>query len=412
MTPQENSRIERARMLIYMKRYTDAEVELKALLSQFPDNATGIALLGHCKSRRGYPYDGAILIRQAIGIRPDDDYLHYLLSLAYLEANNIDAAQRSITAALTSRPDDATYIAIQSNIYLTQARWNEALAAANRALASDPQHQLALTCRALALIRLERLTESEATIRSALRYYPLSEFYHQLLGQTRLDHGDVNASLDAFRESVRLDPTQDNSKLGLLTAMKARYWLYRIHLGFKKWRHSTDPQQRESSALLFTMITIAYIVISVVAWISPVFLTAFFVMSSLFALIGLIEPVANLVLNFNARWRHALDQGKRWIAWTTLIGLITAMIGAVFLLTEVANLGLPTIVFGLGLTILFGIFYNDIGDGQKKDDATLAVTVIILLGVASLAMPVIGFDTLFVTNFFVIGTFIGWWMLG
>ena len=70
--------LERAQQLIQLKRYVEAEKELKQVLATDPNQAQALALFSICQSEQGNRKEASTLIQQAIAKEPDNDYFLYL----------------------------------------------------------------------------------------------------------------------------------------------------------------------------------------------------------------------------------------------------------------------------------------------------------------------------------------------
>ena len=73
-----DSILQRVHQLIQLSRYEEAARELKVVLASEPENTDAIALLSICYAEQNQLDEASILIQQAIGKAPDNDYFLYL----------------------------------------------------------------------------------------------------------------------------------------------------------------------------------------------------------------------------------------------------------------------------------------------------------------------------------------------
>jgi predicted O-linked N-acetylglucosamine transferase (SPINDLY family) len=85
-------------------------------------------------------------------------------------------------------------------------RWEHAATACRAALAADPRHRDARNMLAIADIRLWNLAEAEANVHELLQDYPRDASLWALLGNVLSKAGRSEEALDAFRQSLQIQP--------------------------------------------------------------------------------------------------------------------------------------------------------------------------------------------------------------
>ena len=77
-------------------------------------------------------------IKQAITIRPDEDYYFYLLAFGYYYKDENFGAQRMLNKAIELNPYVADYFGLSALILLEEFELKKALKKADEGLAIDP----------------------------------------------------------------------------------------------------------------------------------------------------------------------------------------------------------------------------------------------------------------------------------
>ena len=230
-----NPQFERAQLLYQQSRFDLAEQELRQALSVEPEEPFAHALLALCLTQREQFDDAEKEAQQAVHLAPDFSYPHYALASVLHDRLRFEEARVAIEEALRLDPEDADYCALLSQIHLDLKRWAEALEAAERGLQFDPEHVACTNLRAIALVKLGRKSEAGATIGAALAKNPDNPITHANQGWTLLEQGDPKRALEHFREALRLDPTNEWARAGIVEALKARNIIYGLMLRYFLW---------------------------------------------------------------------------------------------------------------------------------------------------------------------------------
>jgi tetratricopeptide (TPR) repeat protein len=100
------AQLERARAEAKAKRYVTAEVLLRDLLKQDPDNIGALDLLGFVAYFRGKPEQGEEVCRRVLQLSPDHAYAHKGLGLNIAKrGGDMDEAIASIQRAIELEPE-------------------------------------------------------------------------------------------------------------------------------------------------------------------------------------------------------------------------------------------------------------------------------------------------------------------
>lgn len=227
-----SAHIEKAAILIQQSRYDLAEQQLTLELAKSPNNADAHSLLALCLANSKKYREAIKEAETGIGLAPDSSYAHYVLASVLHDEGELKRAESEVREALRIDSDDADYLALLGTILYMRKQFEPALRAVEQALAQDPKHVTALNLRSMVLGKLNRVGEAKAGIDAALREDPDNAFTHSTRGWTELEHGDHREALDHFREALRLDPELETAREGLLEALKAKSFIYRLMLKY------------------------------------------------------------------------------------------------------------------------------------------------------------------------------------
>jgi len=353
--------VARALLLFEQSRYDLAEEELKRALGEDPDDAVAHAMLGLCLAQRDALEEAQREADAAIGLAPDLPLAHRTKARVMHERNRLEEAAASAEEAVRLDPEDADHHALAGAIRASQERWADAVAAAERGLALDAEHVACTNLRALALVKLGRRKEAGATLDRALARDPENTLTHANRGWTLLDQGDSKKALEHFRESLRLDATNEWARAGIVEALKARNPVYALMLRYFLWMAKLRPgarwgiviggylgyrflyevgERNPKAAPFVVPVLAAYIAFAVMTWISV--------------------PLFNLLLRLSRFGRLALSREQTVASnWTGACLLLTAGAGGCWALGGglVQALGFWfTITFGLLVMPLSAVF--------------------------------------------------------
>ena len=321
---------QRALVLFEQSRLDLAEPEVRQALADDPDNALAHAMLSICMLAREDWNAATDEARTAIRLAPDSPFPHATLARVLASRQYLDEALKSAEESLRLDPTDADTYALLSLIHTQRRDWTSALHAAEQGLEHDAEHVRCNNARAMALTKLGRTAEAGKTLASALEREPENAWSHANLGWASLHDGDTKKALEHFREALRLDPTEEYAKAGLVEALKARNPIYGLMLRYFLF------MSRLSGRAQWTFIIGAYLINRMLRelartnpkwapWIMPVLFAylAFVVMT------WIAQPLFNLLLRLNRYGRHALSDDQRRGA--NLVGVLFFLTLACFL---------------------------------------------------------------------------------
>jgi tetratricopeptide (TPR) repeat protein len=232
---------ERGWMLAAQGRTELAEREYRMALSDDPHDATAHALLALLLSDQPQRHADALAeARTAVGLDPENAFVHYAEARVHLEAERWDDAERAALTCIRVDPDAPDGYNALAWAHLGRKRWSDALGAADEALELDPDDGTALNLRAMALVQLGRKDEAAATLHGALAQDPENSATHANQGWALLHRGDRKRALESFREALRLDPENEWAREGLVEALKAGNPVYAAMLRYFLWMQRLD----------------------------------------------------------------------------------------------------------------------------------------------------------------------------
>lgn len=317
-----NVHLQRAMLLVQQGRHKMAADELRAALAQDPYDPYAHALLGICLAE-GEDFDGALdEARQAIHLAPDFPYAHYAHAHIHILRERPKEALPAALEAVRLDPGDPDYHAELAAVHLMTSDWKLGLECAERALQIDGEHVRATNLRAMALTQLGRRAEAGQTIDSALSRNPDIALTHANQGWNLLHKGEPKKALDHFREAMRLDPTNDWARQGIVEAMKARIFIYRWILKYFLWMGRLKAGSRWGVVIgLWVAFNVLIRVEEKYPEYGPYLWPLLYGYIGFVLLSWLAQPIFNTVLRVSRYGRHALTKDQTF-ASNCILGLL------------------------------------------------------------------------------------------
>lgn len=351
---------QRALVLQEQGRHELAEKELRQHLATEPNDGFAHAVLGISLLDQERLDDAEQAAREGIANAPDQAYVHYALARVLSARNREEEAAAAMQEAIRLEPTDADYHGMNAAIEFDRRRWQDALHAAETGLQFDPEHTTCNNLRAMALVKLGRKAEAGATIERNLARNPDDAVSHANRGWTLLEQGRRKEATNHFRESLRLDPSNDWARAGLVEALKAGNPLYAVMLKYFLW------MEKLSDGVRWGIIVGGYLANRMMAaaaqtnpdlavWLLPLRILYF----TFVVFTWLAHPIFNLLLFLHPVGRHALDREQRaQAAWVGIcLGLALTSLGAWIAVGRNGDDITPALVFGL-LSIPTAAIFN------------------------------------------------------
>jgi Tfp pilus assembly protein PilF len=379
-------------------------------LASDPENAQAHALLALGLTHLDQPRDAVDAARRAVTLDPDSAFAHHVHGLALLDRDDVPGAERAARESLRLDPDADAY-ALLAQVLVRRRQWQEALDAAMRGLQIDPEHAASANLRAVALGQLGRAGEAEAALNKALAIDPDNAHSHAHRGWQLLRQSNPEQALESFRDALRLDPTLDWARAGIVEALKARRGFYRLFLRYTFWMSSLTGRARWF--VIIGMFVLARIVRATLRE-HPEWLPVLGPLLGLYFLFVLATwiagPLSNLLLRLDPFGRLALSRDEV-IASNLIAGcLLLAVVAGLMLVITGSNAWLVVAASSALLLLPIGGAFQ--GYGTRAWRPLLAGLVIIATcAAAAMVLAFVRFDlAVFPLLGQVLGSFLFGWI--
>jgi tetratricopeptide (TPR) repeat protein len=120
------------------KRFADAEATFKQLIGRDPQNAAALNYLGYMLAERGERLEESVsYVKKALEIEPENGSYLDSLGWAYYKADKLDLAEGNLKRAADQLRTNSVVQDHYGDVLLKLGRYDEAIAAFNRALTGD-----------------------------------------------------------------------------------------------------------------------------------------------------------------------------------------------------------------------------------------------------------------------------------
>ncbi len=307
-------RFARARVLMEQNRFDLAANEIAARLGDDPEDPEGYILLAFCRHAAGQP-DALEAARRAIESAPNEDRAHLALSLAESRRGNLDEAESAVRRAIELNPWNANYFGQLAAIEIARYRWKEALHAADEGLAIEPDCEVCLNNRAVALTKLGRHDEAARTLEGTLEKHPEDAYTHANRGWSLLHENEPRKAIEHFRESLRLDPNSEWAKQGMLEALRAKNWFYRCVLQFFLMLSRFPPRVQFGLIIgMFLVVQMLQPLGKQFPMAEPFFGVLVLGYAAFVAATWFAKHIINMLLLFDRDGRMLLDRQQKWVS--------------------------------------------------------------------------------------------------
>jgi Tetratricopeptide repeat len=329
-----NKHLERALHLIHMRPDLAAK-ELRSAIAQEPDDGYMHGLLASCLLDSGEKEQAFNEARQCIKLSPNSPVGFHTLAHCHFQTGQMLEAEVAIEEALLLDPHEPSYWGLFANIEIQNNNLEKALKAAETGLELDPVHAHCHNLRALILSKLGKSEQAKHSLDTAMSVNPEHALTHAYRGWTLLEQHQHDQSREHFREALRLDPSLEWARMGMIKALEMRNWAYQVHRRLaNKWAglaailwfclnfqlrswHPAGPEWQ----------TIALTLLSFVSW--TLFVAFAFFTFLPYTLIN--EPILRFLLQFDPDGQYVLTkeekQFNRHLVTFIAIGLVLTVVG-------------------------------------------------------------------------------------
>ena len=247
--------------------------------------------------------------------------------------------------------------ALLAQIMLVRKCYADALYAADEALATDPEHVLALNLRSAALIKLGRREESATAISGALREDPDNPWTHANYVWGLLEAGDHRAAAEHFGLALRREPGLDLARAGMVEALKAKNPLYRLYLRYAFFMSRLTANYQWGVIIgFYVLFRIQRGVAASQPALAPVINPLLVFLAVVARSTWTLGPVGDLLLRLDPHGRYLLNKREIRIADAVGIGLLLGLGG--LLARAVSGNDAFLVMAGYGVTMILplGLF--------------------------------------------------------
>jgi tetratricopeptide (TPR) repeat protein len=392
----------RAQFYINSRRFDEAENQLKVSLAQNPNDAETLNLLAYCCLMLNKTKEALQHIETAIGQDPTNARHFYIRAFIKYDDSDYKTAETNILEALALDPLEPEYFSLLANVRIHTGHFKEALEAANNGLSLDAENLACLNARSIALLKLKKADAAYETIEKALGYNPNDSQTHTTFGYALLENGESKLSLVHFREALRLNPSNESARRGIIEAMKSRYLVYRMFLQYAFWL------SRLKGNIQWGFIIGLYILIRLIDSMAasnpgaaPFLYPVIYLYASFVVFTWLIMPISNLFLQLNKFGRFALNKTEK--IYAKIIGglLLIAIVTVTSLLITRQPYFFDLTVVSVTLCLPLAAMQH-IERKSHKQGMYLVVGLLVSVGIAMTAFTFFGLNngTLFLIYIF------------
>ncbi len=318
---------ERGRVLIEQRRFLDAEKILRESLGVDPNDPEAHYLLSVSLANQKRHKEALLALDAALALEPESSHYHAYRACIFIDLDRPKDAEAAAREAVRLDPDSGFAHRSLAAVLLSRKNWKEAEASALKALELDPDDSAAANVLAHVLRLQNRLGESSAQTDFMLSENPEDPDTRVSAGWVALQRGEHRAAEEHFLEALRLDASHEFAKEGLKEAFRARSPLYRSYLSycFALQRFTADKQWLFFIGLIVG-VKFLRTVLPPPAAIGVIALYLLFVLW-----VHVARPVGNFGLLLDRFARHSLDRREKLEAilsgCAVMLGLLLGVAG-------------------------------------------------------------------------------------
>ena len=318
--------------------------------------------------------------QRAVALEPENPFARSVLALA-LNATAKDGQTAAIKAALQQAeeavnldPDSDFSHAVLARLHLRLRDYPQAEASARAALSLDTENTMAAEVLSAALLLQKKDGDNQDLINYQLQRNAEDDSAHTGAGWMAVMQGDHKKANQHFLEALRLNPMNENARLGLIESFRARSWPYRLQLKFAHFMNQfTEGRQ---TAIMLGGFVCYKLLSSYLKTVSPVLAAVVIGAWLLFALWAhLARGFSSAFIVMDRFARQALRPREYWEG-VVVGGLIFAAVSSLvlgFAWHRVAEGGFSALVCILAAVVNAAAFTNDHWQGRYAYGAAAAV---------------------------------------
>lgn len=404
----------KAEHLLNQQRYDEAYKEVSTYLALDPHSIPALIILTQTYLGLNKDENADEIADQLLRKDPSDADILFLKGVTQAQLGKRKSALKFLNSALAFDPLKTQAHGLKASIYFQEAEFEKSLEAADTGLRVDPHNELCLNHRSMALLKLDRKEEHLDADQQSLKSNPMNPLTHASVGYSALQKGETDKAKNHFREALRIDPTNEFARQGMLQAIKATNLFYRLFLKYAFWMQGLKLQVR------WAVIIIGYLMIqflnrsaSDLGAFAPV-AEAVVIIYIIFAIsTWIIEPVSDIFLRFHPFGKYMLTDEEKYVA-NICAGLLTiAVMGAIMLLSfdlndvVLKNLGMYLLCSGIALTVVVSSIASRTLERSKRRLKTAGIVFAVACCILIISAPVLPGFALGLFNWLIWG-FVGY----
>ena len=197
-------------------------LQLREMLAQDPENATGHLNLGALLLQQGDVPEAKKHLQRAVDLAPESVEAHANLGAILEQEGQLEDAEEHYTAALQLFPENTQIRVRRAAVRNRLQRSDEALADLDHVIALEPKNIQALFGKAMLLAARGQKEPATEVLNQILERTtepgPQSEAHYQI-GKLLLEEGKANESTSHLRQAVQMNPEHFAARLGLGNAL-------------------------------------------------------------------------------------------------------------------------------------------------------------------------------------------------
>lgn len=315
----EQQYVERAKALLDIKRYEQSLEELHKALGENPDSRPALLMALICYTKLQYYSKAIQLAKDILQQHAEERLVYYLLALNLASDNALEEAMEVAQRGLAIAPNYEDLLALMGQMKSVNGEWEVALEYANSALSLDPNHVMALNVRVAALNKLGRKEEMQHSMRETLAADPNSSYAHSNVAWAHLESREYQQAKEHFAEALRLEPNNEQARVGLLESLKAKNIVYRL---FLSWMFFISKQNEQARWVIIIGAYFVYRYLYTLALTYPILMPLVVFVALSFYATWMMTPLFNLFIKMDKVARYALTKTESLSANIVGVGLV------------------------------------------------------------------------------------------
>lgn len=249
--PSPESAFARGRLLQSQHRLHDAIACYKQALELDAQHTPSFVMLALCWMDQETTAPQAVdAAGRAVALEPENAFARSVLALAIAakakegQTATIKEALDHAQQAVGIDPDSDFSHAVLARIHLRLRDFPKAEEAARTALALDTENTMAVEVLSAALLLQKKDADNKSLIGYQLQRNPEDDRAHTSAGWQAVMEGRHKDANQHFLEALRLNPMNEEARMGLIESFRARSLIYRTNLRFCHWMNQfTEGKQ-------------------------------------------------------------------------------------------------------------------------------------------------------------------------